>query len=176
MKAADRFEGNKLSKAARIVLYSLYTNIIICLAIYFSFVWLSRYSLLAAYMGNLAIIIIGLVLDEFIYKLFRSERLVLDIQKEGNVEKRYHDLQRLVFDGFVSFKTILFLFYVLILIVAQIAEFYPQLLPTDLAHFIFANRYSILILIAIDRLVGQFRKDRKEIDEISRQLKRNLDL
>jgi len=172
----DDSMSDKISKLIKTLLYAILTNIVISLIIYFSFTWLSRYSLLYAYLGNLALIVTALALDEIALKMLQSEKHIMDMQKDGDIAGQYHHYQKFLFDSFVSFKTVLYLFYVLILIVSQLVDFYPALMNESLKSFVFANRYSILILIAIDQLIGQFSKDRERIERLSAKLKKDLGL
>ena len=77
-------------------------------------------------------------------------------------------------DSFVSFKTVLYMFYIFILIFSQIIDFYPALVGENIGNFISANSYSILLLIALDQVIGQFSKDRERVGKISEKLKKDL--
>ena len=121
-----------------------------------------------AYFGNLTLIVLALVVDEIILKSYHSM-----IRSEKYAEQLVKDpFFRFSLDAFVSFKTILYLFYILILIVSQMAEFNPTMLSGDLESFISANKYSILLLIAVDRLISQFPKDREKIAVLSAEIKK----
>jgi len=162
-----------LKKIGKYSLYALFTNAIFGAIVYFTHTWLSRHSLLPAYLGNLVLIVLGLVIDEYALKVIQSEKFVDQIKESGDIEKNYRMI-RLYFDGFISFKTLLYLFYVVIMILSQIIVFYPALLNEGLMSFINANQYSILLLIAIDQIIGQFAKDRERIRIISEKMKEDL--
>jgi len=164
---------SKIRQICRYVGYALVTNIIYGFILYSVFTWLAGYSLLYAYLWNLALIILGLALDEIMYRMYQSENFAAQIKKEKDVEKAYRLIQWQL-DNFVSFKTVLYLFYIVILVVSQIIESNPELIGESLGRFIHANNYSILVLIAFDTLIGQFSKDRERMKETSEKLKKKL--
>ena len=97
----------------------------------------------------------------------------MQLKKEKDAEKNYRLIQWIM-DSFVSFKTILYLFYVVILIVSQVISINPTLVGENISNFIMANNYSILFLIAFDMLLSQFTKDKERMKEISENLKKSL--
>ena len=165
---------DKIKKIGKFLLFFLYSNVIYGFIVYFIFTWLSGYSLLYGYFGNLALIIIGLAIDIYLYRILQSKNLAMQLKNEADPEKAYRFIQ-MVLDNYVSFKTVLYLFYVIILILSQILVFYPSLLGKNISNFIIANNYSILFLIALDMLIKQFRTDRERLKEIAVNLKKNID-
>ena len=160
---------NKIKKLCRHLLYIICTNFIYGVILYNVCTWLAGFSLMHAFLGNLALILMGLALDEQNYKMFQSDYLYLQIaqiEKEKDRERNYRIIQWMM-DSFVSFKTVLYVFYVFILIVSQVIDFNPALVGEDLGNFIIANRYSILLLIAFDMIIGQFSKDKERMEEIA---------
>ena len=140
---------------------------------YFVFIWLIGYSQLYAYLGNLALIVIVLAIDELTIKMIQSEKFVARIKKETDSEKKYLILERGL--GMThSFKTELYLFYVFVLIGSQVIEFSPGLAGGNLGSFILANNYSILLLIAFDTLISQFTKDREKIKKVVERLRNSF--
>jgi hypothetical protein len=134
------------------------------------FTWLAGYSLLHASIGNLVLIVLVLAIDEYMIKAFQSEKLIMRIKMENDPEKTYRSLQSgLNIAG--SFKADLYLFYVIVLIFSQIIDFDPALVNENFGNFISANNYSILFLIAIDMLIGQYSKDRARLKKISEKFK-----
>ena len=164
--------SNKIKQIGKHLFYILWSNVIYGLILYFLFTWLAEYSLLYAYFGNLSLIIIGLAIDAYFLKILQSKKLMMQL-KEENDAKNYRLIQRLV-DSFVSFKTILYLFYVIILIFSQILTINPTFVGENISNFILANNYSILFLIAFDMLLGQFSKDKERMKEISENMKKSL--
>ncbi|MCL2678642.1 MAG: hypothetical protein FWE85_06285 [Clostridiales bacterium] len=167
---------NKGKKIIKRVLYAVLSNVLYGFLVYCLYIWLVGYSPLYVYLGNLALIIVFLLWDEGFLRSFRSKKLVAQLKKELKNERakeKYYRYVQFLFDGFVSFKTMLYLFYIFILVFSQIIDFYPALINEGLANFIFANRYSILLLIALDQLIGQFSQDRARIREISAEFEKN---
>ena len=163
---------NTVKRIIKYVLYTIFTNAVYGLILYNLCTWLAGYSLLYAYLGNFTLIILGLTLDELYLKMFQSKWLVKQIKKEKDNAKNFNVLQ-FVFDSFISFKTILYVFYILIMIFSEIIDLKLVPMNKDLENFIFANRYSILLLIALDQLIGQFSKDRERIKGISEKFKKH---
>ena len=165
--------ADKIKRFFKFILFFIYTNVIYGLIVYFVFTWLSGYSLLAGYFGNLALIILGLVMDASIHNMLQSKKLVQELKEEKNSEQGYRFIQTLL-DNYVSFKTSLYLFYLVILVLSQIIVFYPTMLNENISNFIAVNNYSILLLIAFDMLSGQFIKDKARKKAISENLERAL--
>ncbi|MCL2816861.1 MAG: hypothetical protein FWD39_00540 [Clostridiales bacterium] len=167
---------DKLKKLFKRLMYAVFSNVLYGLLVYCLYIWVIGYSPLYVYLGNLALIVLFLVWDEGYLRSFRSKKIVMQLKRELKKEQakeKYYRWVQFLFDGFVSFKTMLYLFYILILIFSQIVEFNPELINKDLADFIFANKYSILLLIALDQLIGQFSKDREKIRDVSAEFEKN---
>ena len=164
---------SKIKRIGKFILFFIYSNVIYGLIVYFVFTWLAGYSLLAGYFGNLVLIILGLAVDSSIHKTLQSKNLAKQLKDEKNPEQGYRFIQ-FVIDNYVSFKTTLYIFYVIILVFSQIIAFYPTLLSANISNFILANNYSILILIAFDMLFGQFSKDKDRMKAISENLKKSM--
>ncbi|MCL2787579.1 MAG: hypothetical protein FWD59_03680 [Micrococcales bacterium] len=154
-------------RIARHTGYALFSNVIFGLAVYFSYLGLSRYSLLLAYFGNLALIALALAIDEYSIRLLQSRRLFEETKAD-------HRQLRLLVDSFVSFKTVLYLFYILVLVLSQIVDFYPSLVGGQLGGFLLANRYSVVLVVAFDKLIGQFSQDREKREAVSAKLDQYL--
>ncbi len=165
---------NKIIQISKFILYDLIFLVLYGIILYFVFTWLAGYSLLYAYLGNIALILLVLVVDEYMIKLFQSKDIAIRLMKEENKEKTYNSIQGLL-DSLISFKTELYLFYVFILIFSQIIDFSPTLVNENISSFILANSYSILLLIAFDRIIQNFSNDRKRMKKISENLKKSLD-
>jgi len=159
----------KQKKNIQVMLSSLVFVVVYGIIVYFVFVWLAKYSMLYAYFGNLALILLLLAIDEYMLKLLQSKDYFERLLKEKKWEEIYGYIQKSI-----SFKTELYFFYVLILIFSQILEFYPTLVGENLGSFILANNYSILLLVALDMLIQQYSKDRKRMKKITDELKKSL--
>jgi len=163
-----------LKKATKYLLYIILTNIIYGIILYNICTWLAGFSLLLAYFGNLVLIIIGLSLDEQNLKMMQSKKIIDDIKKQNEKNQKINfNLFQLIFESFISFKTILYVFYIFILIISEVISLNLITLNNDLEKFILANRYSILLLIALDQVIGQFSKDRKRIKGVAEKFNKN---
>jgi hypothetical protein len=163
---------NKIKQISKHLIYIIGTNIIYGLIVYFVFSWLTGYSLLYAYLGNLVLIISGLAIDNYSQKMFQSEKFIKQLKEDKNSEKNYRLFQWII-DNFVSFKAILYLFYIVILIISQLIKFEPALFSEDIRNFIGANDYSILFLISVDTVIGQFSNDKIKMKQISENFKKS---
>jgi len=163
---------NKVKRITNYLIYGIFTNAIYGFILYNLCTWLSGYSLIYAYFGNFILIILGLMLDELFLKMFQSKWLVIQIKNNKDMEINYNIL-KFIFNSFISFKLILYVFYILIMIISEIIELNSILINKNFENFIFANRYSILLLIALDQLIGQFSKDRERINKTSKNFEKN---
>ena len=166
----------RIKKTLKILLYAISSNVLFGSTIFFTYTWLARYSVLYAYAGNLALIIFGLLMDNYMLNSFQSKKLAMQLTQIKSVKDREHNyrLIRGILNNFVSFKTALYTIYILILILAQVIDFHPTLFSEDIRSFIFANNYSILIIIAFDLVLGEFIRDRKRSKDIIKKLDNNL--
>ena len=164
---------NKIKQIGKYALFVIWTNAIYGLMLYYVFIWLSGYSLIYAYFGNLLLIVFGLATDEYMQKKLQSDKFIMQLKQDNN-EKDYRTV-RLIVDNFVSFKTSLYLFYIFILIASQIINIDPSLMSDNIRNFISTNDYSILFLIALDMLIKQFSNDRKKMKETSKKMEELLD-
>ncbi|MCL2455667.1 MAG: hypothetical protein FWD18_10275 [Micrococcales bacterium] len=155
---------DKAIRIAKYILYIILTNITFVLLLYYVFSWLVGHSLLYAYLGNLTLIALGLWADTFALRQMQSEAFVAEARKSR--------LSRAIVENFVSFKAILYLSYTFILVIAQMINLDSTSLGDDVEHFILANEYSILVLIALDGAYGQFRRDRDKAGKISAKIRR----
>ena len=164
---------NKIKQISGYVFFSLLSIITYWFILYFLFKWLIGYSLLHAYFGNLALILLILAIDESMQKTLHTERFITQMKQEKDPEKSYRSL-KWALENFGSFKADLYLFYVFLLIGSQIIDLSPTLVSEDLGNFILSNNYSILILIAFDMLIGQFAKDRKNARKALARVRKSL--
>lgn len=79
---------NKAKQISKYILYAISTNIIYGLILYHVCTWLSRYSLIYSYLGNLALIVIGLALDELTHKMYQSKRFVMQIKERERYREK----------------------------------------------------------------------------------------
>ena len=164
---------NKLRRISKYILYFVGSNAIYGVIVYTVFTWLSGFSLLYAYLGNLTMIFLGLLMDEYNLRMLQSRKLVKKIKEVKDSEKNYRLIQRIM-DSFVSFKTALYLFYIFILIFSQIIDFHQALVSENIRNFIRTNDYSILFLLAFDTLIARFVKDRERMKKISEEFEKSF--
>ena len=163
----------KLKGKIKYIILEFLGNILYGLILFFGFNWLVKYSIIYAYLWNIALIISGLILDFYVQKTFQSDKLVMHLKKSKKIEKDYLLIQKAI-ENTVSFKTIFYMFYIIVLVFSKIIEFYPALFSENLREFIFSNSYSLLLLIAFDTLIGLYSKDRKKMKGISEDLKNSF--
>ena len=164
---------HKLKQARKHILYAITSNVIFGSIYYFTFSWLAGYSLLYAYFGSLALIFLGLELDKYLKRTLVSSKTILEIKSlpKEDQEKNYRLLEWMI-ESFVSFKTILFVFYFFVVVVSQIVMIAPTLVSESLNNFLTANSYGIVLLMAIDIIRAQFSQDREEMKGMVAVLRR----
>lgn len=162
--------AGKVKRISMHLLFLIFSNTIFGLVLYFLTTWLAGYSLVYAYLGNLAFIVLGLALDAFALKALDPKSIATDLETERNKEASLR-LVWLYLDSFISFKTALYLFYIIILVVSQLAVFNPGLVGEDMGNFLHVNQFNLVVLIAFDRFTVHFAKDREDMARASEELK-----
>jgi len=162
---------DRLRRISKHIAFAVISNVLYGFIVYFVYRQLVGYSLMYVYIVTIILIIIALLGDEMGVKVIESKLTIDSIKKDKNVESAYKQVQWF-FDSWVSFKTVLYVFYIFILIASQIIKFEPDLVGGSLKNFIIANEYSILILVAYDQLTSQFSKDRDRIDKVAEKVKK----
>jgi len=143
------------------ILYAVLSNIIFGALLYFSYTWLATYSLLLGYFGNLALILMALIVDETTIKSLESARLL----KKASATERQQ--LRWFVDSFVSFKAVLYFFFIIVLILSQVIQHDPTLIGGNAASFLLANEYGIILVVSLDQLVQQLSRDRRRMKRVS---------
>ena len=152
------------------ILYFLFGSLIYGVVLFLVYTQLAGYSLLLAYFGNLALIIIALAADNYTFKIYDTA-----MQTRKHVEEfRKSRFLRFQLDSYISYKTTLYIFYIFILFFSQIISTNTVLLNEYLMNFISANEYSILLLIAVDLLIRQFSRDREKSNEYREKIEKYL--
>ncbi|MCL2054189.1 MAG: hypothetical protein FWG90_07110 [Oscillospiraceae bacterium] len=157
---------NKL-KINKYLLHDILGMIAYGLVLYLGFTWLAGFSVLYAYLWNFALIILAVLFDQYAVKLLQSDEMIMRLKEKYGAEKA----RLIISGGFVSFKTLIYLLYLFILIASQIIDINPELIGDNLVDFVFSNNYSILFLLAFDAFIGQFSKDRERAERILEKLK-----
>jgi hypothetical protein len=139
--------------------------------LFFGFTLIAGFSLLLAYLWNFLLIILALVFDGLANRVMQSDDSIRLLKDKYGADKAYLMLT----GGFLSFKTLIYLFYLFILVASQIIDFNPTLVSKNLVDFINANNYSILFLLAFDTVIKQFIKDKEKAKKLSDKFKENQD-
>ena len=163
----------KIMQISRNLIFSFLSIVILGVVIYFFTSWLTGYSLLYAYIGNLLLIIVILTTDELMQVYMQSDRFILQMKKGKDIKKKYSSVQWSL-ENFVSFKTDLYLFYIIVLIGSEIVNFYPALVKDDFNNFFLINRYNILLLFAFDSLIEKISENKEKMKKLSAKLKKSL--
>jgi len=117
---------------------------------------------LTAYICNIVFIAFILVYDKVADFL---------MAKDGYLAKERtaigHFFARMLFaTHFISFKTALYLFYIIMLIVSRISILEPDLIDRYQTGFIYSVEYGVVLLIPLDKFLELLTKDDKRIFKI----------
>ena len=154
---------------AVLVVETLITAIIIGIITYFViYGWLANGHLLTAYILNIAFIAIILVLDKAADHLMTKDEFLT----EGRSRLRNIFARILFVTHLVSFKTALYLFYIVMLIVSRISILEPELIDIYHRGFINTVEYGIVLLIPLDKFVELMTKDDKRILKMIKRIDR----
>jgi len=134
--------------------------------LYFGFIWLAGLSVLYAYLWNFALIILAVASESWAEKFWQSDNAITMYKKKYGTEKAH----LMIAGGWISFKTLIYSFYLIVLIASRIIDFNPALVSENIADFVLSNNHSILFLLAFDTLIGQFSKDRERTKRILSKL------
>jgi hypothetical protein len=159
---------NGIKQINKYLVYDIFGMAIYGLFLYFGFTWLAGFSLVYGFLWNYALIIIAITFDGYANKMMQSDKIIMMFKEKYGIERAC----RLIAGGFITFKTLLYLFYLFILIASQIIDVNPTLLGENLVAFILANNYSILFLLAFDSFIGQFSKDKGRKQKIIEKIQR----
>ena len=152
----------KIKKALNYLGFMLLANTTYGIILYFLVTWLAGYSLLLAYAGNIALILLVLGYDEFaMRKLLRAEKIYALIRISSNAKERALSIRlyRWGLKYYVSFKTFLFTFYIAVVVFSQIIRFRPELVGEEFTTFIGIIDYGVLMLLAFKDFREEFAKD-----------------
>jgi len=113
---------------------------------------------MTVYIGNAIVIFFSLAVDKIIHGILESKKFVI-------TKKNYRTARFFSLDTSVSFKAALYLFYIFALILSHVIELHPALVSDDIGVFFTTIEYGILLVIALDALMGQVSID---IDRVNR--------
>ena len=134
------------------------THCLFSAALYGSLMYFAVYkywigvSALAAYLANIAFIILALASDKIINDFFLSKKFVI-------TKKNYKIARFLQEDLSVSFKTAIYLFHTFILVISQMSANGFTFMSEDFMAFALSIEYCVLLVIAIDTFIGHLAKD-----------------
>jgi len=122
--------------------------------------FIAREDVLVTYLLNILIIIITLFLDNIARRYAKkSEQTIREVlfTEIGSV---YVRLSRMLYIfSLVFFRTTMYLFYIIVLILAVVTTQRPNLLPVELNDFFSSIEYGILLLIVFDSIKVLITKD-----------------
>jgi hypothetical protein len=125
---------------------------------------LSDFSPFVAFAGNLLFILLMIAADEYSMRMYwRPDIMYARLARYKNAKHREIALrfEKFSLQYYVSFRTFLFGFYIIVLIVSQIAKLYPDLLDASIVEFLGIIEYSVIFLLAFKDLGEEFPRDRK---------------
>ncbi|MCL2841075.1 MAG: hypothetical protein FWE05_09925 [Defluviitaleaceae bacterium] len=121
-----------------------------------------------AYLINLTFIATVLILDIIANKIMTKEGFMT---KERT--KLGHFFAQVLFAAhFVSFKTALYLFYIVMLIASRTSILHPDFVFSYITGFIYSVEYGILLLIPLDKFLELLTKDDRRILRILHKMNR----
>jgi len=114
---------------------------------------------LVAYIYNIFFIIAMLLMDMLANHYLSKEDFV-----EANHSKLHNFFSKLLFfSHFVSFKTSLYLFYVVMLVVSRISILETDIINPYLRTFIYSVEYGVLLLVPLDKFIDLLIRDDKRV-------------
>ena len=159
------------SKPIQLIAYMIYSLISAAaygvVAFFVIFRWLAAESMLAAYIWNIVFIIVFLLLDKIANDILLSKELVIT-KRNFFIASAMHLL------SIVSFKTMLYLFYIFVIISSGIATLQPELLSEEFQNFILSIEYCLILVMAFDVFIGHLLKDDKRVRRITAKFDRFL--
>jgi len=118
--------------------------------------WLAGEVILYAYALNVLFIVLFLLVDKHTYAALLSEDLV-------NTKKSWATSMLLWSANFVSFKTMLYMFYTFVLIVSRVSMIEPNLFSERMMGFVLSIEYCLILLVAFDKFIEHLAKDDRRI-------------
>ena len=166
LKLMKKLIIGKLRVVGGVILYGSYA---VLLAITYGYItYPTMYALFEkghvfeAYIFNLMTIVIWLLLDKFACRLMALRKLL-----SRNMFTKVVRAVLLPKFGLVSVKSGLYLFYIYVLIQAQVLQLEPSLAISDSFNkYIVVMEYGIIMLVAVDMFLKQFVTDCGRIREM----------
>jgi len=159
------------SRAAGTLWYILESVVVACLFGLFSFFVIYRNIAggvpLLAYVFNLLFIVGMLLLEKFLDNIMLSKSFT--ITPETRPYKAVME-KMLYLAHMVSFKTALYLYYLVILLVSRAATLEPTIISDHIRIYIHSIEFCVLLLIPFDKFLEQILKDEKRNKKVYAKL------
>jgi len=156
-----RLLQNKPSQLAAYLIHSLFSAAVYGFVTYFFvFRLLSGESVLRAYIWNIVFIALLLVLDKLINETLLSKELVI-------TKANYFFAMLVHILSFISFKTVLYLFYTFILVISRVSILEPDLFSESFRGFVLSIEYCLILVVAFDKFTEYLSKDTERIKRIT---------
>ena len=150
------------------LLYALFSTAVYGLVTYYLiYKQLAEFSLVYTYIANMLVIILSLTLENIMYGALQSKDFEI-------TKKNYRFARYMYMDSYISVRTTVYLFYIIILVVSQILSFSPTSTNEDFMNFILTVEYGIILVIAFDTLIGAIFKDMERIKNVSAKFEKFL--
>ena len=117
-------------------------------------------SVMYAYLWHIGFIIIFLILDKVANSILLSQEMVI-------TERNYFFVWLTHQLSFISFKTVLYLFYTFILIVSRITLINPGMITPVLHGFVLSVEYCLILVVTFDKFIEHLAKDDDRIRRIT---------
>ena len=125
---------------------------------------------LIAYAYNIALVVVMLVLDKLASYYMEDCGADFFSKKHGRARKFF--ARALFAMHFVSFKTSLYLFYIVMLVVSRVSLLQYGIISPYLYTFIRSVEYGVLLLIPLDKFMDLVTMDDRRITRILAQMNR----
>jgi len=152
---------NKTIPIAAYIFYTLFWAILYGIFAFFViYRGLAGSVMLAAYLWNIAFIIVFLVFDKIANDILLSDEMVI-------TKNNYFVTALIHIASFISFKTTLYFFYSFVLIISRISILEPNLVPEDFRNFVLALEYCLILVVVFDKFIEYLLKNNKRIKKIT---------
>jgi len=166
MRHDNNTKYNKTTHLLAYVIHALFVAILYGLFSFFIiYRTLAGQNVLFAYLWNIGFIIVFLVFDKVVNYILLSKELVI-------TKKNYFIATIVHTASFISFKTVLYLFYTFILIISRVSMLRPEVLSDYLRNFVLSIEYCLILLVAFDKFIEHLMKDERRIRLITKKFDR----
>jgi len=166
MRADNTTKHSKTTQMLAYIFHALFVAVIYGL---FSFFVIYRLmagqDVLYAYLWNIGFIIVFLVFDKVVHDVLLSKELII-------TKKNYFIATMVHTASFISFKTVLYLFYTFILIISRVSMLQPEILNDMYRNFVLSIEYCLILLVAFDKFLEHLLKDERRIRRITAKFER----